>query len=580
MNDKAMLFSAIEYKNLKDLMRETIKSYSDNTAFILKHGSGGNITYEYIKYDKFGKDITAFGTALIKRGYQGKRISIIGKNSYPWIVAYFAGLNSGCVVVPLDKGLPLEELESCLVRSKSDVILFDNEHMEFIDLIQKNGKTNISLIISMDAQEGYLDFGTFIDEGQSAVEEGDSSFADVQIDENKMSLILFTSGTTSQSKAVMLSHKNLASNNYALNCCEEIFETDVNLAFLPFHHTFSSTGVTFMITKGATNVFCDGLKYIAQNLKEYNVSVFICVPLILEAMYKKIFQQAKKQGKDQLLRRMLVLSGFLMKFGIDMRRKFFKSIIDNLGGSLRFVISGAAAISPEVAKGFNDMGILTVQGYGLTETAPVLTAENVQAIRIGSVGIPMCNVRIEIFEPNESGIGEVIAQGPNVMLGYYENEEETAKVLKDGWFYTGDLGYIDKDGFLFLCGRKKNVIVLKNGKNVYPEELEILLNNIPYLEESMVFGWEKGDDYVISAKLVYKNETVLEMYPELGIDGAVDQPKLQKLLQEEIDKINETVPVYKHIKRIILSDEPTTKTTTAKIKRFEEVKKIEAQMTE
>ncbi|NCB41675.1 MAG: long-chain fatty acid--CoA ligase [Clostridia bacterium] len=580
MNDKSMLFPAIEYNNLKELIQETIKSHSENTAFILKHTNGGQVDYEYINYDRFGKDIEAFGTALLKRGYAGKRVSVVGKNSYPWIVAYFAGLNSGCVVVPLDKGLPFEELESCLVRGKTDVILFDNEHLEFIDLIKEKNNTNISLMIAMSEQEGFLNFNEFIDEGKAAIESGDQSFSEVQIDANTMSLVLFTSGTTSQSKAVMLSHRNLASNIYALTCCEEVFQTDINMAFLPFHHTFSSTGITFMITKGITNVFCDGLKYIAQNLKEYKVSVFICVPLILEAIYKKIFQQAKKQGKEKLLLHMLKLSNFLMKLGIDLRRKFFKSVIESLGGSLRFVISGAAAISPEVAKGFNDMGILTIQGYGLTETAPVLTAENVQNIRTGSVGVPMCNVTIDIFEPGENGIGEVIAQGPNVMLGYYENEEETAKVLKDGWFYTGDLGYIDEDGFLFLCGRKKNVIVLKNGKNVYPEELEILLNNIPYLEESMVFGWIKGDDYVISAKLVYKEETVLEMHPEIKKESGLDVNQLQEIVQKEIDQINERVPAYKHIKRIVLSDEPTTKTTTAKIKRFEEVKKIQEQATE
>lgn len=575
-----MLFPAIEYDHVKDLMRETVKKYSEGTAFILKHGSGATMDYEYINYDKFGKDIAAFGTALLTKGYGGKRISIIGKNSYPWVVAYFAGLNSGCVVVPLDKSLPLEELESCLVRSKADVILFDNEHIDLIDLIEKNGSTNISLVIAMNEQVGYLDFSSCIEDGRNAIENGDYCFDEAPIDVDAMSLILFTSGTTSQSKAVMLSHKNLASNIYALNCCEEIFETDVNMAFLPLHHTFSSTGLMFMLSKGATNVFCDGLKYIAQNLKEYKVSVFICVPLILESMYKKIFQQAKKQGKDKLLRRMIKLSSFLLKLGIDVRRKLFKSVIDNLGGSLRFVISGAAAISPEVAKGFNDMGILTVQGYGLTETAPVLTAENVRYIRTGSVGIAMCNVTLDIFEPDENGIGEVIAKGPNVMLGYFENQEETEKVLKSGWFYTGDLGYFDEDDFLFLCGRKKNVIILKNGKNVYPEELEILLNNIPYLEESMVFGQTKGDDLVISAKLVYKEETVLDMYPQLKNEEGIDKAKLQEIVQAEVHNINDKIPTYKHIKRIILSDDPTTKTTTAKIKRHEEVKKIEGQFTE
>jgi long-chain acyl-CoA synthetase len=332
------------------------------------------------------------------------------------------------------------------------------------------------------------------------------------------------------------------------------------------------------LSKGATNVFCDGLKYIAQNLKEYQVSVFICVPLIIEAIYKKIFQQAKKQGKDVLLRRMMKLSSILLKLGIDVRRKLFHSVLEQLGGKLRFVISGAAAISPEVAKGFNELGILTVQGYGLTETAPVLTAENAKSIRTGSVGVSMCNVKLKIHEPNENGIGEVIAQGPNVMLGYYENPEESAKVLRDGWFFTGDLGYMDEDGFLFLSGRKKNVIVLKNGKNIYPEELEILLNKLPYLEESMVFGWEKGDDYVISAKLVYKEDTILEMYPEFKGEDGLDKERFSEMVQKDIDEINALMPAYKHIKRLLLNDEPTVKTTTAKVKRFEEIKRLEEQM--
>jgi long-chain acyl-CoA synthetase len=409
-------------------------------------------------------------------------------------------------------------------------------------------------------------------------EQEDRSYEETEIHADEMSLILFTSGTTSASKAVMLSHRNLASNIYALNCCEEIFPTDVNIAFLPFHHTFSSTGITFILSKGATNVFCDGLKYIAQNLKEYQVSVFICVPLIIEAIYKKIFQQAKKQGKDVLLRRMMKLSSILLKLGIDVRRKLFHSVLEQLGGKLRFVISGAAAISPEVAKGFNELGILTVQGYGLTETAPVLTAENAKSIRTGSVGVSMCNVKLKIHEPNENGIGEVIAQGPNVMLGYYENPEESAKVLRDGWFFTGDLGYMDEDGFLFLSGRKKNVIVLKNGKNIYPEELEILLNKLPYLEESMVFGWEKGDDYVISAKLVYKEDTILEMYPEFKGEDGLDKERFSEMVQKDIDEINALMPAYKHIKRLLLNDEPTVKTTTAKVKRFEEIKRLEEQM--
>lgn len=578
MNDRAMLYPAVEYGDLRQLMQATVRTHGERNAFILKHAAKGKAEYESITYEQFGKDITALATGLIQRGYGGKRLAIIGKNSYPWITGYFAGLTGGLVVVPLDKGLPLEEIESCLIRSRADVLLFDPEHLAYVQALEEKKTTGVSLMISMDTCEGYADFQQMKQEGAELLSGGDRSYEATEINPDVMSLILFTSGTTSVSKAVMLSHRNLASNIYALTCCEEVFPSDVNMAFLPFHHTFSSTGITFILTKGATNVFCDGLKYIAQNLKEYEVSIFICVPLIIEAIYKKIFQQAKKQGKDALLRRMMKLSSFLLKFGIDIRRKVFHSVLEQLGGKLRFVISGAAAIAPEVAKGFNDLGILTIQGYGLTETAPVLTAENAKNIRTGSVGIPMCNVKLDIHEPGEKGIGEVIAQGPNVMLGYYENQEETDKVLKDGWFFTGDLGYIDEDGFLFLCGRKKNVIVLKNGKNVYPEEMEILLNRLTYLEETMVFGWEKGDDYVISAKLVYKEDTVLEMFPDLKTGQGLDREKFQDMVQKDIDGINAIMPAYKHIKRLVLNDEPTVKTTTAKIKRFEEIKRLEGQM--
>lgn len=578
MNDRGMLYPAVEYGDMRQLMQATVRAYSERDAFILKHATKERVDYEHITYEAFGRDIIALGTALIKRGYGRKRLAIIGKNSYPWITGYFSGLTGGLVVVPLDKGLTLAEIESCLIRSRADVLLFDPEHLEYIKALEKEGTTCVSLMVSMESNEEYLTFDQLIKEGNALREQEDRSYEETEIHADEMSLILFTSGTTSASKAVMLSHRNLASNIYALNCCEEIFPTDVNIAFLPFHHTFSSTGITFILSKGATNVFCDGLKYIAQNLKEYQVSVFICVPLIIEAIYKKIFQQAKKQGKDVLLRRMMKLSSVLLKLGIDVRRKLFHSVLEQLGGKLRFVISGAAAISPEVAKGFNELGILTVQGYGLTETAPVLTAENAKSIRTGSVGVSMCNVKLKIHEPNENGIGEVIAQGPNVMLGYYENPEESAKVLRDGWFFTGDLGYMDEDGFLFLSGRKKNVIVLKNGKNIYPEELEILLNKLPYLEESMVFGWEKGDDYVISAKLVYKENTILEMYPEFKGEDGLDKERFSEMVQKDIDEINALMPAYKHIKRLLLNDEPTVKTTTAKVKRFEEIKRLEEQM--
>lgn len=322
---------------------------------------------------------------------------------------------------------------------------------------------------------------------------------------------------------------------------------------------------------GATNVFCDGIRHIQTNLKEYKVSVFVCVPLLLEAMYKKIMNELEKQGKTKLIKTVIPISNFLLKFGIDIRRKLFKDIINQLGGNLRFVVSGASGIDKKVAKGFNDFGILTVQGYGLTETAPVLTAENEKCIRYASIGYPLTNVDIRIDNPNEEGIGEIVAKGPNVMLGYYENEEATNEVIeidKNGnrWFHTGDLAYMDKDGYIFIAGRKKNVIVLKNGKNIYPEELELLINNLAYVAESMVFGMPKEDDLVVSVKIVYNKEYKQE--------NNLSEEELRDKIWNDVKKINKELPNYQHIKNLIITDEPMIKTTTAKVKRFAEIEKI------
>ena len=384
-----------------------------------------------------------------------------------------------------------------------------------------------------------------------------------------MCILLFTSGTTSKSKAVMLSHKNIASNIYSMTKSEDIRSTDTNIAFLPFHHTFGSTGILMFLSRGATNVFCDGLRHIQKNLVEYQVSTFVCVPLLIESIYKKIWQEIEKTGQTKKVKFGMKLSKFLLKFGIDIRAKLFKQIIDKLGGKIRSVIRCASGLDPKVAEGFRAFGISVVQGYGLTETSPVLAAESAEAYKAGSTGLPMPDVEIKIDNPNESGIGEIIAKGPNIMLGYYENEEETNKVLKDGWFYTGDLGYIDNEGFLFITGRQKNVIVLKNGKNIYPEEIETLINNLPYVEESMVYGKEKDDDLIASVKIVYNKDYMNSHYPEKS------EEEIKNIIWEDIKKINKTMPNYKHIKNLIITDEEMIKTTTAKIKRFEEMKKLE-----
>ena len=404
--------------------------------------------------------------------------------------------------------------------------------------------------------------------GENEFLKGNREFLNLDIDNDKANIILFTSGTTALSKAVMLSQRNIASNINSMNAVEKFYDNDVNLLMLPFHHTFASTGIIIMLNNGVKNVFCDGLRHIQENMKEYKVSVFVCVPLILEAMHKKVLAGIKKQGKEQTVRRAQKLSNALLKIGIDVRRKLFKDIIDNFGGNMRFIISGAAAIDKNVAKDFNEWGILAIQGYGLTETSPVLCAENAKYIRYGSVGVPLLDIEVKIDNPDEHGVGELIAKGPNVMLGYYKNEEATKQTLIDNWYHTGDLGYIDKDGYVFITGRKKNVIVLKNGKNVFPEEIEELINKLPYVSESLVFGYPKDDDLIVSTKIVYNED-----YVKKFLDNMSEEDLNQKVWND-IKEINLKVPQYKHIKKFILTKEPMIKTTTAKIKRFEEIKQI------
>ena len=566
-----ILYKAERFDNIRDIMNNSFKLYPDNIAFKVKNKVGKDISYKEISYKEFQSDINQLGTGLIKMGYKDKKIAVIGKNSYDWALTYLAVINGVGIIVPLDKGLPEAEIELSLKRCKAEVLVFDKEYEEIIERIVDGGATELKQAVCMAEIENkkFISLKSVMSIGKEALEGGNKEYIEAEIDNKKMATIIFTSGTTSLAKAVMLSHYNIASNIYDMQLVEYIANNDINMAFLPFHHTFGSTGLLLFLSRGATNVFCDGLRHIQENLVEYKVSCFVCVPLLIEAMYKKIMLQIEKEGKMKKFQFGLKLSRFLMKFKIDIRKKLFKEILDKLGGNLRFVVSGASAIDKNVAQGFNDLGILTVQGYGLTETSPVLVAETAKAIRYGSIGLPLPEVEIKIDNPNEEGIGEIIAKGPNVMLGYYEDEENTNKVLKDGWFYTGDLGYFDKDGFIFITGRKKNVIVLKNGKNIYPEELELLVNNLPYVAESMVFGMPKDDDLVVSVKIVYNEIFVKQKY------GKISEEELRDIIWKDIKEINKGLTKYKYIKNLIITNEPMIKTTTAKVKRHEEMKKMQ-----
>ncbi len=565
------IFDAKEFKNIKEIIYNSSNKYNDSTAFVIKHQEKKNVSYENISYARLLKDINKLGTALYNIGLKGKRIAIIGKNRYEWVIGHLANLLGGIVSVPLDKDLQYEELENSLIRSKADCILFDEKLVDKINEIKENNKTQIKEFICMSEIEGYKSINNLLNEGEKLLEEGNEEYVNAQIDENIMSILLFTSGTTSKSKAVMLSQRNIASNIYALQSVEDIRQTDTNIAFLPFHHIFGSTCLIMMLACGVKTTFPDGLRYIKQNLNEYKVSVFVGVPILVEAIYKTIMKEIEKQGKTNLIKTAMKISNFLLKFKIDIRRKIFKQVLTALGGELRFVITGGAPADPEILKGFNSLGVETLQGYGLSETSPVIAAENYNVKKNGSVGVPMLNDSIEIINKDEEGIGEIRVKGPNVMLGYYEMPELTEEVLKDGWFYTGDLGYIDKEGRIFITGRNKNLIVLKNGKKIFPEELETLINRLEIVEESMVFGMpneENKDDVKLSVKIVYNKEIVKEKY------GDKTKEELYEIIWEQIKELNKSFPRYKHIQYLLVSEEELIKTTTKKVKRQEEMKKI------
>ena len=528
------------------------------------------VEYKNTTYKRLLDEINSLGTALYNLKLKGKRIAVCGRNRYEWALSHLSCLLGGMVSVPLDKELQVEELEDSLVRSEAEAIIFDEKYEDKIKTIMKNGKTKIKEFICMSKLNGFKNLLDLLEEGKKIIKGGNRDYLDYEVDSKGMSILLFTSGTTSKSKAVMLSQYGIATNIYDMQLVENITDKDVNIAFLPYHHIFGSTAMLVMLACGVKTVFTDGLRYIQKNLKEYKVTLFVGVPLLVDKMYENIEKEIEKQKKTKLIKVAKVISNGLLKLHIDIRRKIFKQVIDGLGGEMRFVISGGAPLDKRTAKGFNELGICMVQGYGLTETSPVIAAENEHKMKYGSVGVPLHNVELEIVDKDENGIGEIRVKGPNVMLGYYENEEATNAVLKDGWFYTGDLGYIDKDGFLFITGRRKDMIVLKNGKKVFPEEVETLVNRIPEVEECFVFGMPEEDDkskIKIAVKVVYNKEYVKEKY------GEIKEDELHDIIWNKIKEVNKTFPPYKYIKHMILTDEPLIKTTTQKIKRNEELKR-------
>ena len=569
---REQIYKTEGYKNLKEMLKITGEKYGDLPAYIFRTEEEGK--FRHITHKEFRNDINALGTKLIDMGLKDKRIAVISENRYEWGVDYLGVVTGVGIIVPLDRALPGNEIENLILRSEVEAIFYSSKYDETMNRLKAQKNTNVKYFISMDLEKeenGVYSQKELIEQGKKLLEEGNTEFLNTEIDAEKMSIMLFTSGTTATSKAVMLSHKNICTNLKDITSVIKVNTEDRFLSFLPLHHTFECTvGFLYPVSTGGAIAFCDGIRHIAENIKEYKITAMISVPILFESMYKKVMKGIEKKGKLDKVKKGIKISNFLLKLGIDIRRKLFKEIHDNLGGKVRLFVAGGAALDPEAEKGFNELGFTMYQGYGLTETSPVVSAEDDKYRRLGSIGKAFPSLEVKIDEPDEDGIGELMVKGDTVMLGYYNNEEATKESIEeDGWFHTGDLAKIDKDGYIFISGRKKFVIVLKNGKNIFPEEIEFLVNKIEGIKESFVYGRPEDDgDYKICAKIVYDKEQMKELY------NLENEEEIKDFIWKEIKKVNKTMPAYKYIRDITITDKELIKTTTQKIKRFEEIKTV------
>ncbi len=556
--------------DLKDMLNKTRELYGDRPGYKIKLEEG---KYQVYTHNEIRDMIDYLGTALINLGLKDKRIAVIGENRYEWELAYLSVVCGTGTVVPLDKSLPANELEELVERSEVEAIFYSKKYEEIVEKIKYSEKNKLKHLISMDSdihKEGIYSQKELIEKGKEFVEAGDRSFIDAKINPEEMSIMLFTSGTTSKSKVVALSHKNMVSNVMDFASVLDIDSSDRILSFLPLHHVFECTvGMLYSLYIGAQRSFCEGIRHIVENLNEYQITFASFVPAIYESMHKTIIKNLEKEGKLEAVRK-------LMEANKDKtmaeKKEIFKDIHNVFGGQIKLFVSGAAALEKEVEEDFRAWGVNLCQGYGLTEASPVIGVETNENFRVGSIGKPLPHIQAKIEDANEEGMGELVVKGPNVMLGYYNDEEATKEVLEDGWFRTGDLAKIDEDGYIFICGRKKSVIVLKNGKNIFPEEMEALVNKIEGVKESFIFGKQQSDDkddIKINVKIIFDREIMQEAYK------VTTDEEIYKVLAEKVKEVNQIMPKYKAIRGILISEEPLLKTTTSKIKRQANLEIIE-----
>ena len=562
------------YKTIKEVFERSIELYKDN-PFILEKFNHKDEKFTEITYEKFGKDVIGLVTGLNKiLNLKGKRVVIIGENTYYWYVSYMAMLCSDAITVPVDKELPANEIENVIKRARACCVIYSSKKEEIIKKVKEN-LPDVAYFIKMNSEEeiNEKDVGIeyIIEEGKNLIRIGDKYYKNVKIDPEEFKLLIFTSGTTSQSKGVMICNRNLAENINAVSAYVKLTEKDRFFSVLPLHHTYeSSIGFLIPMAVGASIAVCEGLKYIVPNLKETKPTAMLAVPLLIENLYKKINENIKKSKKDKIVKSMIHVTNALKGVNVDIKRKVFSEIYDNLGGNIKYIVSAAAPIDAKIGRWLQDIGITFLQGYGLTETSPIAALTPEFDPKVGSAGKAVICAELKIDHPNDNGEGEVLIKSKTLMLGYYENEEATKEAIEDEWFHSGDVGYLDEEGFLYITGRSKNVIVTQNGKNIYPEEIELLLGNVEEIKECMVYGKEVDGEkeLIISVKVIPNLEKIEEKY---GKD--LTDERIHNIIWERIKEVNKKLTSYKAIKNLEIKKDEFEKTTTMKIKRYAEINK-------
>ena len=573
-------YETTNYKTVKEFFTKSINEFAERPCILEKPDH--KEPYKTFTYKEFGDDVIALGTAMIKLlNLKDKRVIIIGETQYDWYISYMAMLCGVGIAVPVDRELPLNELENVVRRSRASAIIYSPKKEDDIKKI-KETMPEVEYYIEMKSDKDLngkdVGINYLIDNGKRIVNSGDNSFMEIEIDPKEFKVLLFTSGTTSNSKGVMLCNRNLAENINAVNAYVKIYPTDRFFSVLPLHHTYESTiGFLVPIAIGCSIAVCEGLRYIVPNLQEAKPTALLTVPLLVESIYKKINETIKKSHKEKLVNSMIHITNGLKTVGIDIKKKVFKEIYDNLGGNIRIIVSAAAPIDKKVGNWIEDIGIMFLQGYGLTETAPIAALTPDYKPMVGSAGKAVVQAQIKVDNPNENGEGEIMIKSPTLMLGYYEDEEATREAIEpDGYFHSGDVGYINEDGFIYITGRSKNVIVTQNGKNIYPEEIEMLLDKIPEIKEVMVYGKapegeeaKRKDDkeLIITARVIPDKEKIEELH------GNISDEEVKKIIWEQIKQVNKKLTSYKAVKSLELKEGEFEKTSTMKIKRYKELQK-------